>query len=58
MNTDHNECNSNAHACEHVCHNSQGSYACSCNTGYRLAANNRTCDGKKVTFLYFIITHY
>ena len=42
---DHNECLSNTHVCEQVCHNSHGTYTCTCNTGYRLASNNRTCDG-------------
>ena len=43
---DHDECSKNAHECEHICHNSHGTFYCSCNTGYRLAYNNKTCDGR------------
>ena len=42
---DHNECLKNTNACEHECHNSHGAYYCSCTSGYRLATNNKTCDG-------------
>ena len=42
---DHNECITNTHTCDQVCHNSHGSYYCTCNSGYRLNADQRTCDG-------------
>ena len=45
---DYNECADNVDACEQMCHNSNSSYTCSCKSGYRLADNNRTCDGKIV----------
>ena len=34
--------------CSQVCVNTNGSYYCSCYPGYRLEADNRTCDGKCV----------
>ena len=42
---DHNECASNDRACEQICHNSNNSHSCSCLSGYRLAKNNKTCEG-------------
>ena len=31
--------------CAQVCTNTVGSYICSCESGYVLQINNRTCDG-------------
>ena len=42
---DINECNTGAHSCEHNCHNTPGSYGCSCLYGYKLRADMRTCKG-------------
>ena len=60
---DIDECAENLHICEQQCSNSIGSYSCSCNPGYRLAANNKTCDGKinhipstYYNFTFFIVT--
>ena len=33
--------------CEHTCSNSDGSYQCSCHSGYELVANLLNCDGTK-----------
>ena len=41
-----NDCAANPNVCEHTCHISNSSFYCSCNSGYRLASNGRTCDGK------------
>ena len=41
--TDINECHSNNGGCDHICVNTEGSFQCSCNTSYILAANNKTC---------------
>ena len=41
-----NECDINNGGCEGVCSNSDGSYECGCESGYRLRENGRTCDGK------------
>ena len=44
--TDNNECLSNNGGCEYSCHNTIGSYYCSCNTGYVINSDNHHCDGK------------
>ena len=41
---DINEC-SGSHGCEHNCHNTAGSYYCTCNSGWVLASNGRNCQG-------------
>ena len=43
MHTDVNECATNNEGCDHVCTNSVGSFQCSCNSGYSLAADGTTC---------------
>ena len=44
--TDINECLSNNGSCSQTCTNTNGSYICSCQLGYVLSVNNRTCIGK------------
>ena len=44
--TDINECNGD-HNCDHNCDNVNGSYVCSCDPGYELQSDNRTCEGLK-----------
>ena len=46
-----NDCAANPNACEHICHTHNDSYYCTCYSGYRLASNDRTCDGKPLTFI-------
>lgn len=41
---DVDECLSLISGCDHECDNTEGSYECSCRTGYRLAGDNRTCQ--------------
>ena len=43
---DIDECRENLDGCDHMCSNRPGSYICSCRTGYRLAMDNHTCNGK------------
>ena len=44
---DNNECRSNdTNSCHQVCNNTPGSYTCSCNVGYRLGSDGRTCTGE------------
>ena len=48
---DIDECAENTDGCAHNCHNTAGSYYCSCNTGYRLNADGHACDGESSTCL-------
>jgi fibulin 1/2 len=41
---DINECTEGTDQCAQNCHNSIGSYTCSCDAGYTLNANGRGCD--------------
>ena len=43
---DIDECTENTDGCSQVCTNSIGSYECSCRLGYRLDADQHTCNGK------------
>ena len=40
---DIDECYENSHSCEQVCINRLGSYNCSCNEGFVLASDMRSC---------------
>lgn len=51
---DINECASNNGGCNQNCHNTPGSYYCSCNSGYNLASNGRACNGKVVASSFVI----
>ena len=42
---DVNECNGDHEQCDHLCTNVDGSYICSCDPGYELQSDNRTCEG-------------
>ena len=46
MYTDIDECAEGTDRCDQNCHNTIGSYICSCNTGYSLNADGFACDGK------------
>ena len=35
------------HSCSHSCHNTPGSYTCSCKDGYQLKADKLHCIGEK-----------
>ena len=43
---DINECAVNIGNCSQLCNNINGSYVCSCWTGYGLNSDNKTCSGK------------
>ena len=45
--SDVNECLSNNGGCAQICTNTVGSFTCSCNTGYSLGADTRSCVGKR-----------
>ena len=44
---DIDECASTSHGCDHQCHNTPGSYYCTCDNGYYLGLDGRTCIGKE-----------
>ena len=41
--SDINECTAGSHNCEQRCTNTAGSFTCSCNSGFTLAADGRSC---------------
>ena len=55
---DIDECSEGIYNCEQNCHNSIGSYACSCNSGYRLDGNGVTCSGKSAAECAVAALHY
>lgn len=44
--SDIDECSENLDSCEQNCINTTGSYTCSCNVGFSLALDQRSCSGK------------
>ena len=44
--SDINECLNNNGGCDQTCTNNNGSYSCSCNIGFVLAPDERSCYGK------------
>ena len=56
--SDINECLANNGGCHHDCHNSDGSYSCSCNDGYRLNSDGHTCEGRLSPKKIIIIVSY
>ena len=42
---DINECTLGTNNCNHICHNTIGSYYCSCNAGYHLLNHPHICVG-------------
>ena len=44
-----NECSDNSDNCAQRCTNTAGSYICSCNSGFTLAANGRSCTANPTT---------
>ena len=42
---DHHECNTNHDNCDQHCHNTHGSFYCTCDSGWRLDPDGHTCNG-------------
>ena len=42
---DVDECSNRQHNCDHVCGNIVGSFDCSCQNGFILQPDGRTCEG-------------
>ena len=51
--SDINECTSRSHNCAQACTNTAGSFTCSCNSGYTLAADGHSCTG----IVYFSVSY-
>ena len=45
------ECAEGIHNCDQICHNTDGSFTCSCRQGYQLARDRTTCLGENVVKL-------
>ena len=56
---DINECLLNIDRCAHNCVNTNGSYSCGCESGYRLRADGHSCEGLLETCTHFssVINH-
>lgn len=42
---DIDECGTDNGYCDHLCTNTNGSYICSCHTGYQLESDKHNCTG-------------
>ena len=52
---DANECDSNHGGCNHTCNNTDGSFVCSCDSGYTLDSDKLGCLGiseTNITYMY------
>ncbi|KAF7237649.1 Signal peptide, CUB and EGF-like domain-containing protein 1 [Varanus komodoensis] len=54
--TDIDECMVNNGGCDHFCRNTVGSFECSCQKGYKLLTDERTCQGDEI--MDFCDMHY
>ena len=54
--SDIDECVGDTAGCEHSCTNTNGSYYCSCNSGYVLVAGGHMCNGEEVFFYNIFAT--
>jgi len=57
---DINECLDNNAGCNQICENTNGSYYCSCNSGFEMSSDNHTCIGTYVIYmcLHNVLTVY
>lgn len=44
--SDIDECEMDMSGCSQKCYNTEGSFVCSCNPGYELQEDSRTCSGQ------------
>ena len=45
VSTDIDECSIGSNSCSQLCQNTIGSFDCSCQTGYIIGEDNKTCSG-------------
>ena len=50
---DINECVLGTSVCNQLCNNTVGSYMCSCKTGFKLSADNQTCNGTNICYVTY-----
>ena len=50
LTADENECQLNNGGCDQTCTNTMGSFLCSCDAGYSLAADGLSCEGKNIMY--------
>ena len=53
--SDIDECIEGIDGCAQTCTNTEGSYTCSCNSGYRLTNDSLECDGRLLISHDFIV---
>ena len=56
--SDIDECVEGSDGCDHNCTNTNGSYYCTCTTGYELELNNSTCVGKEYGYVYVSLCNF
>ena len=54
--TDIDECAAGTHMCAQNCQDTQGSYTCSCRSGFALNADGRTCTGTSLSNAKIIVS--
>ena len=47
--TDIDECANGVDGCTQMCSNTNGSYSCSCMSGYRLSSDGHRCNGEYIS---------
>ncbi len=52
---DVDECIDDIHDCSQNCHNTVGSYTCSCNDGFVIDSDSRGCNGITYSYSYVYI---
>jgi len=55
-----NECAYDNGGCDQICNNTAESFVCSCEAGFQLQANGRTCVpiGQKTALLFLLLVNY
>ena len=46
LHVDLDECAEGSDNCDHNCTNTQGSFECTCNVGYKLESDGSSCSGR------------
>ena len=49
--SDIDECDLKKDGCAHKCENTEGSFKCSCKSGFKLLDDKKTCKGKLIFFV-------